>query len=270
MAYNLTAMADGKGEIELLLMGTGTSAGVPMIGCHCAVCTSTDPHDHRNRPGALVSYDGLNFLIDTTPELRLQCVRFGIDTIEAVVYTHAHADHIMGLDDLRRFNAMRKGPLDIWADAPTHEALGKCFYYAFESPPAEMKIFRPVLNKRLIDGPFQLAGRTWMPVPLMHGEQEILGFRIGHMAYCTDVSGIPEPSFDLLRDLDVLVLDALQPKPHYTHFSLSQAVEAAARIGAKLTLFTHIAHTLPHAATNAMLPGNMRLGYDGERVAARG
>jgi phosphoribosyl 1,2-cyclic phosphate phosphodiesterase len=263
-------MPDGQGEIELLLMGTGTSAGVPMIGCHCEVCTSRNPRDHRNRPGALVSYDDLNFLIDTTPELRLQCVRFGIDMVEAVVYTHAHADHIMGLDDLRRFNALRKSPLDIWADAATHAALGKCFYYAFEEPPAEMKIFRPVLNRRLIDGPFDLAGRVWTPIPLMHGEQPVLGFRIGHLAYCTDVSAIPETSFALLRDLDVLVLDALQPKPHYTHFSLSQAVEAAGRVGAKLTLFTHIAHTLPHDATNATLPKNMRLGHDGERVKVRG
>jgi phosphoribosyl 1,2-cyclic phosphate phosphodiesterase len=260
----------GGAEIELLLMGTGTSAGVPMIGCHCAVCTSADPRDHRNRPGALVSYDGLNFLVDTTPELRLQCVRFGVDAVEAVVYTHAHADHIMGLDDLRRFNALTKRPLDVWADRATHEALGKCFYYAFEEPPAQMKIFRPILKPRLIDGPFELAGRTWTPIPLMHGEQPVLGFRVGRAAYCTDVSAIPETSYALLEDLDLLVLDALQPKPHYTHFSLSQAVDAATRIGAKLTLFTHIAHTLPHAATNASLPKNMRLGYDGERIKVRG
>ena len=263
-------MSDGRGEIEVLLMGTGTSAGVPMIGCRCDVCTSQDPRDHRNRPGALVSYGGLNFLIDTTPELRLQCIRFGIDMVEAAVYTHAHADHIMGMDDLRRFNALRGAPLDIWADAATHEALGKCFYYAFEPPPERMKIFRPLLNKRLIQGSFELAGRTWTPIPLLHGEQPVLGFRVGHLAYCTDVSAIPESSFALLEDLDVLVLDALQPKPHYTHFSLSQAVEAATRIGAKLTLFTHVAHTLPHEQTNATLPTNMRLGYDGELVRVRG
>jgi phosphoribosyl 1,2-cyclic phosphate phosphodiesterase len=257
-------------DVELLLLGTGTSAGVPMIGCHCEVCTSKDPRDHRDRPSAVISYDGMNILIDTTPEMRLQCIRHRIDRIEAVVYTHAHADHIMGMDDLRRFNVTKGGAIDIWADAPTHEALGKCFYYAFEQPPQQMKIFRPILHKRFIEGPFEIAGRTWTPIPLVHGEQPVLGFRVGHLAYCTDVSLIPESSFDLLRGLDVLVLDALQPKPHYTHFSLSQAVEAAARIGAKLTLFTHIAHTLPHEATNASLPGNMRLGYDGERATARG
>lgn len=257
-------------EIELLLLGTGTSAGVPMIGCHCEVCTSKDPRDHRDRPSALVSYDGVNILIDTTPEMRLQCVRHRIDQIEAVVYTHAHADHIMGIDDLRRFNVTKKGPIDIWADAATHEAIRRCFYYAFEQPPAVMKIFRPVLNRKLIDGPFEIAGKTWTPIPLIHGEDPVLGFRIGRLAYCTDVSRIPEPSFELLRDLDVLVLDALQHKPHYTHFSLSQAVEAAGRIDAKLTLFTHIAHALPHEATNNSLPPNLRLGYDGERTRARG
>jgi phosphoribosyl 1,2-cyclic phosphate phosphodiesterase len=257
-------------EIQLLLLGTGTSAGVPMIGCHCDVCSSNDPRDHRDRPAAMVSYDGFNILIDTTPELRLQCIRHRVDMIEAVVYTHAHADHIMGMDDLRRFNAMKKGPIDIWADAATHEALGKCFYYAFEDPPAEIKIFRPILNRRLIEGPFQIAGRTWTPIPLIHGEQQILGFRIGHLAYCTDVSRIPDSSFGSLKDLDVLILDALQHRPHYTHFSLSQAIDAATWIGARLTLFTHIAHALGHEATNRTLPPNMRLGYDGERVTARG
>lgn len=257
-------------DVELLLLGTGTSAGVPMIGCHCEVCTSEDPRDHRDRPSAMVAYDGVNVLIDTTPEMRLQCIRHRIDMIEAVVYTHAHADHIMGMDDLRRFNAMRKGPIDIWADSATHEALGKCFYYAFEEPSAEMKIFRPVLNRKLIDGPFEIAGRSWMPIPLIHGEQPILGFRIGSLAYCTDVSRIPDDSFRLLQDLDVLILDALQHKPHFTHFSLPQAVDAATWIGAKLTLFTHVAHSLPHEATNKTLPPNIRLGFDGERVRARG
>lgn len=257
-------------EVELLLLGTGTSAGVPMIGCHCEVCSSKDAHDHRDRPSAMVSYNGVNILIDTTPELRLQCIRHRIDMIEAVVYTHAHADHIMGMDDLRRFNAMKKGPIDIWADALTHEALAKCFYYAFEEATAAMKIFRPVLNRRMIDGRFEVAGKTWTPIPLIHGDQPILGFRIGHLAYCTDVSRIPDDSFKLLKDLDVLILDALQPKPHFSHFSLSQAVDAATWIGAKLTLFTHIAHTLPHEATNQSMPPSMRLGYDGERVRARG
>jgi len=257
-------------EIELLFLGTGTSAGVPMIGCHCAVCTSTDPRDHRDRPSVCISYGNTKVVIDTTPEFRLQCVRHSIDMIDAVVYTHAHADHIMGLDDLRRFNALKKGPIDVWADSATFAALDKCFGYAFAEPSPELKVFRPHLIRRTITGPFEIAGVTWTPIPLFHGQMPILGFRIGNIAYCTDVSRIPKESFELLRDLDLLVLDALQHRPHTTHFSLGEAVEAAHRIGAKQTLFTHIAHAMPHEETNKLLSPNMALGYDGQRVLANG
>jgi phosphoribosyl 1,2-cyclic phosphate phosphodiesterase len=255
------------GRVELLFLGTGTSAGIPMIGCHCAVCTSGDPRNQRLRPSVVISYGQTRVLVDTTPELRLQCVRFGVEKIDAVVYTHAHADHIMGLDDVRRFNALRGGPLDVWADAQTRAVLDRCFGYAFEEPKPEMKIFRPHLIRRLIDGPFEIGGMTWTPIPLIHGDMPILGFRVGSLAYCTDVSHIPEPSFELLKDLDVLVLDALQHRKHATHFTVEEAVAAAGRIGAKKTLFTHIAHGLAHEATNAALPETMRLAYDGQRVA---
>jgi phosphoribosyl 1,2-cyclic phosphate phosphodiesterase len=254
-------------RIELLFLGTGTSAGIPMIGCHCPVCTSTDPHDKRFRPSVVISYDETRVLVDTTPELRLQCIRFGVEKIDAVVYTHAHADHIMGLDDVRRFNALRGGPLDTWADDATRAALDRCFGYAFNPPTPEMKVFRPHLIRRRIDGRFEIGGVTWTPVPLIHGDMPILGFRVGSLAYCTDVSFIPEPSFEILRGLDVLVLDALQHRKHATHFTLEEAVAAATRIGAKKTFFTHIAHGLSHEATNAMLPENMRLAYDGRTVS---
>src|SRR5262245_11229473 len=230
--------------VELLFLGTGTSAGVPMIACHCEVCSSTDPHDKRTRPSVVVSYSATRVLVDTTPELRLQAVANGVDRIDAVVYTHAHADHIMGLDDIRRFNVAKQGPLDVWADDRTFTALDACFGYAFREPKPEMKVFRPHLIKRHIEGAFEIGGVTWTPFPLVHGDMPILGFRIGKLAYCTDVSEIPEASFDLLRDLDLLVLDALQWKRHVTHFSVEQAIEAATRIGAKQTLFTHIAHAL--------------------------
>jgi phosphoribosyl 1,2-cyclic phosphate phosphodiesterase len=256
-------------EIELLFLGTGTSAGVPMIGCHCEVCSSTDPHDHRDRPSVCIFYNGARVIVDTTPELRLQCIRHRIDMVDAVVFTHAHADHIFGMDDLRRFNALKKGPLDCWADAPTFEALDKCFGYAFTEPKPEMKVFRPNLVKRLIDGPFEIAGVKWTPIELIHGDIPVLGFRIGNLAYCTDVSFIPEESYDLLRDLDVLVLDALQHKQHSTQFSVQEAIEASRRIGAKQTLFTHIAHALSHEKTNRELPTGMRLAFDGEKVTAR-
>jgi phosphoribosyl 1,2-cyclic phosphate phosphodiesterase len=250
-------------DVELLFLGTGTSAGVPMIGCHCEVCRSTDPRDRRSRCSVVFTYGPTRVLVDTTPELRLQCVTHGIDRIDAVVYTHAHADHIMGLDDCRRFNAIRKGPLDVFADARTHDVLARCFGYAFIEPAPEWKVFRPHLVPRPIDGPFAIGGVTWTPVPLLHGELPVLGFRVGSLAYCTDVNAIPAPSFELLRGLDVLVLDGLQWKTHATHFSLDQAIEAARRIGAKQTYFTHVSHQVSHADTNPRLPAGMALAYDG-------
>ncbi len=262
-------MSEADRGIELLFLGTGTSAGVPMIGCHCEVCTSPDPRDRRSRPSVIISYDNKNVLVDTTPELRLQCVANNVDMIEAVVFTHAHADHIMGLDDVRRFNAIKGGPIDVWATERTHASLDRCFGYAFKEPDPAMKVFRPHLVKRNIEEPFDIAGVRWTPIPLLHGEMPVLGFRVGKLAYCTDVSRIPEESFELLKDLDVLVLDALQYKRHTTHFSVEEAIEAATRIGAKQTLFTHIAHALGHQATNKALPAGMRLAYDGERVSAK-
>ena len=257
-------------EVELLFLGTGTSAGIPMIGCHCPVCTSEDPRDRRSRPSVVISYGGRRVLVDTTPELRLQCVAHRVTMIDAVVFTHAHADHIMGLDDVRRFNALKGGPLDVWADVETHRALSSCFGYAFKEPSPELTVFRPHLQPRVIEGPFSVAGVEWTPVPLLHGSMRVLGFRIGALAYCTDVSEIPEASFALLEGLDVLVLDALQWKKHTTHFSVEEAIDAARRIGAGQTLFTHIAHALAHEETNRRLPEGMRLAYDGERVTARG
>jgi len=255
--------------VELLFLGTGTSAGIPMIGCHCAVCSSADPRDKRMRPSVIFSRAGKNVLIDTTPELRLQCVANRTDMVEAVVYTHAHADHIFGLDDVRRFNALRAGPLDVWASEATHRILTQCFPYAFMEPTPELRIFRPHLNRRFIEQPFNVAGMTFHPIPLLHGQMPVFGFRVGNIAYCTDVSEIPESSFEMLQGLDVLVLDALQHTPHVTHFNLEQAVAAARRINAKQTLFTHIAHALGHETTNAGLPDRMRLAFDGERVTSK-
>jgi phosphoribosyl 1,2-cyclic phosphate phosphodiesterase len=260
------------GDVELLFLGTGTSAGVPMIGCHCDVCRSADPRDKRNRTSCAISYGQTRVLVDTTPELRLQCVTHDVHSIDAVVYTHAHADHIMGLDDLRRFNTVRKGPLDVWADARTFATLRTCFAYAFNAPEPQQKLFRPHLLPRLIEqnAPFEIGPTTWTPIPLFHGDMPILGFRVGRLAYCTDVSRIPESSYALLDGLDVLVLDALQPHKHTTHFTLEEAVTEARRIGAGQTLFVHMSHQLAHEATNRSLPENIQLAYDGQRVRARG
>ena len=258
--------------VELLFLGTGTSAGVPMIGCHCDVCRSPDPRDKRTRTSAVISRGGVRVLIDTTPELRLQCVWNDVHALDAVVYTHAHADHIMGLDDVRRFNTVRKGPLDVWADEPTFATLRTCFGYAFKEPDPEVKLFRPHLVPRLIEPgrTFQIGPMRWTPIPLLHGAMPVLGFRVGRLAYCTDVSEIPEASYPLLEGLDVLVLDALQHRKHTTHFSLEEAVEEARRIGAKQTLFIHIAHAMAHEETNRSLPAHMQLAFDGQRVRARG
>lgn len=256
-------------QVELLFLGTGTSAGVPMIGCKCDVCTSTDPRDKRMRPSVVISYGDTRVLVDTTPELRLQCIANNVDRIDAVVFTHAHADHIMGLDDVRRFNYSKGGPLDLWADERAFTTIQHCFSYAFKPLDPQIDVFRPQLVHRRIDGPFEINGVRWTPVPLMHGKLEVKGFRVGRMAYCTDVNFIPAESFELLRDLEVLVLDALQYKKHVTHFSVDEAIEAARRIGAKQTLFTHIAHSLPHELTNRALPQGMRLAFDGEIVSCR-
>ncbi len=264
-------MTSAAEQVELLFLGTGTSAGIPMIGCKCATCSSPDPRDKRTRASVVISYGDSRVLIDTTPELRLQCVTHTVDRIDALVYTHAHADHIMGLDDVRRFNAIKRGPLDVWADAATFNALDRCFGYAFRAPSPETTLFRPHLVHREITEPFEINGVTWTPIPLMHGEMPILGFRVGNpggVAYCTDVSRIPEESFAQLEGLDVLVLDALQWKKHATHFTVDEAMEVSKRIGARQTLFTHIAHALSHEETNKLLPANMQLAYDGQRVTA--
>lgn len=254
-------------QIELLFLGSGTSAGIPMIGCSCEVCKSTDPCDRRDRASVVISYDGLRVLVDTTPELRHQCLRNDVTMIDAVVFTHAHADHIFGLDDVRRFNAIKKGPLDVWADTQTFSVIQPTFAYAF-APLEPSQDFRPQLVHRRIDGPFRIGKHDWIPIPLVHGDMNVLGFRVGKLAYCTDVSFIPEQSYELLKGVDVLVLDALSVKRHPKHFSLEQAMDAAGRIGAKQTYFTHIGHALSHAATNARLPKGMSLAYDGQRVTA--
>jgi phosphoribosyl 1,2-cyclic phosphate phosphodiesterase len=254
-------------SVQLLFLGTGTSAGVPMIGCYCPVCTSTDPRDKRTRASVVISYDDTRVLVDTTPELRLQCVANHVDSIDAVVYTHAHADHIMGLDDVRRFNALSNKPLEVWADQRTHDVVDRTFGYAFRESDPQSKVSRPHLIRRIIGPPFEIGRMKWTPISLFHGDLPILGFRIGSLAYCTDVSRIPEESFDLLKNVELLVLDGLQFHEHPTHFSIPQAIEAAHRIGANMTYLTHIAHGVHHESASQRLPPTVALAYDGLRIA---
>ncbi len=252
--------------MKVTFLGSGTSHGVPVIGCRCAVCTSDDPRDRRFRPSVLVEQDdGQHVLVDTATDLRSQALAFGVERVDAVVFTHSHADHIFGLDELRRFNNLRGGPLPVHADAPTLADLRRIFGYAFDSPP-ELGGGVPRLVPHEIAGPFRIADTTWQPVPILHGKRPILGFRIGGFAYLTDCSHLPEASRALLEGLDLLVLGALRDRPHPTHFSLAEAVETARMLRPAQALFTHISHELPHAATCARLPASMALAYDGLTV----
>ena len=249
-------------SLRLTILGSGTSHGVPMIACDCPVCASTDPRDRRTRTSALFSFAGGHVLVDTAPELRLQCIACGVRRVDAVLYTHGHADHVAGLDDLRRFNDLRGGSLDVYADATTLRRVREMFAYAFDDD-LDYESAKPQLRPVEITQPFEVCGRRVIPIPYGHGQTRVLGFRIGDVAYCPDCNFIPDQSRALLAGLDVLVLDALRRRPHPTHFTLEQAVAEARRIGARRTYFTHVTHDLPHAATNAELPPGMELAYDG-------
>ena len=253
-------------QVKLIFLGTGTSHGIPMIGCDCPVCTSADPCDRRSRPSVVVEFAGRAVLIDTAPELRLQCVANGIKRVDAVCYTHAHADHVVGLDDLRRFNWLAQSAIDCYGTADTMRAVQRMFPYACDDEP-DYPSAKPTLELHSIDdGPLELFGCEVVPIPLMHGQLPVRGYRFGPVAYCTDCNAIPASSWRLLEGLDVLVLDALRRRSHPTHFNLEQAIETARQIAARRTFFTHIAHELPHAATNATLPPGMALACDGQVV----
>ena len=252
----------------LTFLGTGTSMGVPTLGCGCAVCTSADPHDRRLRPSALLrwQHEGRDrvVVIDTGPDFREQALRNGLNRVDAVFYTHSHADHILGLDDLRplSFTVFREGgTIPLFASETTAEVLRRVFDYTF-SPKATYPTRARVRIEPLHDVT-ELFGVQFVRLPLLHGEMEIAGFRFGRTAYLTDVSTIPESSFALLEGVDCLIVSALRHKPHPSHATLEQAVSWARRIGARQTWFTHIAHEMGHAATNRSLPEGMALAYDG-------
>lgn len=252
--------------VRVLFLGTGTSHGVPMIGCDCDVCTSSDPRDKRSRPSILLDVDdGSRVLVDTTPDLRSQALAHDIRRVDAILFTHSHADHVMGLDEIRRYNMMMRTSMPIFADAGTLGDLRRTFAYIFESD-APKGGGVPDVRLYPIAGPFCLGRQEIVPVPIRHGPWNILGFRLGGFAYLTDCNGIPDSSLALLGGLDTLVLDALRKRPHPTHFTIDEAVEMAGRIGARRTLFTHIAHELGHAATCASLPEGMALAHDGLRI----
>lgn len=234
-----------------------------MIGCACEVCHSSDPRDQRFRSSIYVEADdGVCLLVDTTTDLRMQALRAGIRRIDAVLYTHSHADHIMGLDEIRRFNILSKQPMPLYGTLPTLEDLRRTFSYVFEAD-APRGGGVPDLRLWPMAGAACFGRTAVEPIPVKHGRWDVLGFRLGPFAYLTDCNAIPAASLARLQGLDVLVLDALRHRPHPTHFSLDEAVAMASRIGARLTYFTHIAHELGHAVTCAALPATMTLAYDG-------
>jgi phosphoribosyl 1,2-cyclic phosphate phosphodiesterase len=233
-----------------------------MIGCECATCRSADPRDNRLRPSVFVQAGRANVLVDAGPDLRTQALRYGVTRVDAILFTHGHADHILGIDDVRRFNATMAQPMPCYGDGRTLDDIRQTFHYVFD-PGTPKGGGLPQLDLRQIDGPVKLGGLDVQPIPLWHGTRAILGFRFDRFAYLTDCNRIDEAAWPLLEGLDVVVLDALRDNPHPTHFSLGEAIEAARRIGARRTLFTHMCHHLAHESTNARLPAGMALSYDG-------
>ena len=234
-----------------------------MIGCNCTTCHSADPRDRRLRPSIfLEADDGMAVLVDAGPDLRAQALTHRIARIDAILFTHGHADHILGLDDVRRYNFMQKRPMPCYGDERTIADVRQAFAYAFD-PRTQKGGGLPRIETFVIAGAFCLGRQEIVPVPLLHGERPILGWRTGRFAYLTDCSVIPTESWPLLDGLDVVVIDALRDRPHPTHFTVAEAIDAARRIGAARTYFTHMCHDLPHAATCARLPETMQLAYDG-------
>jgi phosphoribosyl 1,2-cyclic phosphate phosphodiesterase len=247
--------------IRVTMVGSGTSTGVPVIGCPCKICTSTDPRNKRWRPGLKLEVNGCVILVDTPTDLREQALRFGLPRLDAVLFTHHHADHIFGLDDIRIFNFRQRKAIPCYGSAVTLQAIRRTFAYVFEH--TQEGGGKPQLELLEVRAPFRLLGREIVPVPVWHGEMEVFGYRLGRFAYVTDCNRIPDESFELLAGVEVLILDALRYRPHSTHFSVGEALDAAARIGSKRTIFTHLAHEIDYGDPQVALPPGVELGYDG-------
>jgi phosphoribosyl 1,2-cyclic phosphate phosphodiesterase len=261
-------------DATLTFLGTGTSMGVPTLGCTCAVCTSAvspdgDPHNRRTRPSVRIEWQGHTVLIDTGPDFHAQAIREGIRRVDAVFYTHGHVDHVLGMDDLRPLTFLNKDNLPLYADDETADGLERIFNYNFDperrhQTSARVQIHR--LNKQqgsLLLEPVPLFGATFQPIPLIHGRQRTTGYRFGSAAYLTDMSDIPEESIPLLQNLDLLILDALRPAPHFSHSHLEKSIGFVNLLKPRRAFFTHMGHDLDHEATNAALPPHIRLAYDG-------
>ncbi len=257
--------------LKITVLGSGTSMGVPSLACHCPVCTSIDPHDNRLRPSLLLSRNGQNVVIDTTPDFRQQALRAKIERLDAVLLTHGHADHIMGFDDIRPYNLRQQTALPIYSNKETFQIIRRAFAYVFDGKPKLSSI--PSVTLHEATKSFELLGVEFIPIPLLHGDMEVLGFRFGRAAYLTDFSSVPDSSLALLNDLDELILDALRDIPHPMHQTVDQALALIKTLSPRRAWFTHIAHDLPHAETNERLRklgyDNVHLAYDGLEIEVR-
>jgi phosphoribosyl 1,2-cyclic phosphate phosphodiesterase len=255
--------------MRITFLGTGTSMGIPMIGCQCKTCTSTDLRDTRLRTSLWIEVGNKNIVIDTGIDFRIQALKWKIQTVDVVLYTHHHVDHIFGLDELRPINFLQKKTVQVYSNAHTLKELKRVYPYVFDGKrcPSDIpKIDHNIFNNK----PFRIDGIDIIPIPLLHGSLPIVGFRIGSVAYCTDVSFIPDESYSLLKDLDILILGALRDTPHPTHFNLKEAEEEARKVGAKSTYFVHISHELNHSAMLQRLPAGIEPAYDGLQINLSG
>lgn len=245
--------------MEIVILGSGTSGGIPEPGCTCSVCTSTDPKDRRYRSSLLIRNGEQRIVIDTATEFRLQAIRERISRIDAVLVTHDHADHISGMDDLRNFTW--HSPVPVYANEPTLAGIRERFSYFFKETQRGGGKPKVVLNR--VTGPFTAAGRDWIPLPALHGKLDVLGYRTGQMAYLTDASEIPAETLTLMEDLEILVIGALRYKPHETHMTVSQALELIARIKPKRAYLTHLCHDISHRRLEKELPSGVFPAWDG-------
>jgi phosphoribosyl 1,2-cyclic phosphate phosphodiesterase len=249
--------------MRVTFLGTGTSTGVPVVGCRCRICTSTEPKNKRLRQSVAIEANEKHFLIDTSPDLRLQLLTWPIPRLDFLLFTHSHSDHLMGLDDIRPFNFRQREPIQAYANALTAKAIRRAFSYIWDDS-TQIGGGKPQLDLREVAEPFSHDGVEITPIPVQHGNWTILGFRIGRFAYITDTNGIPEASMRLLEGVEVLALDGLRPAPpHPTHFTIDQAIACARAINPRITYLIHLTHDIDHHAFEATLPEGFKLAYDG-------
>src|SRR5216684_5808442 len=260
-----------RAPLRVIVLGSGTSMGVPTLGCACRVCKSDDPHDKRLRPSLLISRGGHNVVIDTTPDFRQQALRVGLDRLDAILLTHGHADHVLGFDDIRPYNIRQRAALPVYSNEDTFRIIRRIFAYVFDDKPTLSTV--PSVTLNVIEHEFELLGIPFIPVPMFHGDMKVLGFRFGRAAYLTDFSSMPDSSMALLEGLDELILDALRDMPHPMHQTVDQALALIEKLNPRRAWFTHIAHDLPHAETNERLVKlgfpHVQLAYDGLQFEVR-